>query len=81
MVSSAHARKRLLVFADNHHVTAAELTTGEVLSVHQIEPQKTYWRNQSKQRLTAPAVGVAPHAPALMTSCRRLGWRAVARDR
>jgi transposase InsO family protein len=44
-----HARKRVLAFADDHRVTVAELTTGEVLSVHEIEPDKTYWRNQNKE--------------------------------
>lgn len=44
-----HARKRVLAFADDHQVTVADLTTGEVLSVHQIEPDKTYWRNQNKE--------------------------------
>ena len=44
-----HARKRVLAFADDHQVTVADLTTGEVLSRHQIEPTKTYWRNQNKE--------------------------------
>jgi transposase InsO family protein len=44
-----HARKRVLAFTDDHHVTVAELTTGEVLSTHHIDPSKTYWRNQNKQ--------------------------------
>jgi transposase InsO family protein len=47
-VGTAHARKRVLAFADDHHVTVADLTTGEVLSTHQINPDKTYWRNQAK---------------------------------
>jgi transposase InsO family protein len=44
-----HARKRVLAFADDHQVTVAELTTGEVLSTHLIEPNKAYWRNQNKK--------------------------------
>jgi transposase InsO family protein len=48
-IGAAHARKRVLAFADDHHVTVADLTTGEVLSVHLIEPDKTYWRNQNKE--------------------------------
>ena len=48
-IGRAHARKRVLAFADDHHVTVAELATGEVLSVHLIEPTKTYWRNQNKE--------------------------------
>jgi transposase InsO family protein len=48
-VGTAHAHKRVLAFADEHHITVADLTTGEVLSHHQIEPNKTYWRNQNTE--------------------------------
>jgi transposase InsO family protein len=48
-IGTAHARKRVLAFADDHHITVAELATGEVLSRHLIEPHKTYWRNQRKE--------------------------------
>jgi transposase InsO family protein len=48
-IGTAHARKRVLAFADDHHVTVADLTTGEVLSTHLIQPHKTYWRNQDKE--------------------------------
>ena len=45
----ANAGKRVLAFADDRRVTVAELATGEVLSVHLIEPDKAYWRNQNKE--------------------------------
>jgi transposase InsO family protein len=48
-IGAAHARKRVLAIADDHHVTVTDLTTGEVLSTHHIQPDKTYWRNQNKQ--------------------------------
>ena len=48
-IGTKHARKRVLAFADDHHITVADLTTGEVLSTHQIEPHKTYWRNQMRE--------------------------------
>ena len=48
-VGTTHARKRVLAFADDHQVTVAELHTGEVLSRHQIEPNKTYWRNEMRE--------------------------------
>lgn len=48
-VGAAHARKRVLALADDHQVLITDLTTGEVLSVHLIEPNKTYWRNQNKE--------------------------------
>jgi transposase InsO family protein len=48
-VGTAHARKRVLALADDHRITVTELATGEVLSTHLIEPEKTYWRNQQKE--------------------------------
>jgi hypothetical protein len=45
----ANARKRVLALADDHQVLITDLTTGEVLSTHHIEPENTYWRNQNKQ--------------------------------
>jgi hypothetical protein len=48
-IGTAHARKRVLALADEHHITVIELATGEVLSMHLIEPDKTYWRNQNKK--------------------------------
>jgi transposase InsO family protein len=48
-VGYAHARQRVLAFADEHHITVADLATGEVLSVHQIDPTRTYWRNQQRE--------------------------------
>lgn len=50
----ANADKRVLAFADDTHVTVAELTTGEVLSIHLIEPDRSYWRNQNKQPRRQP---------------------------
>ena len=40
-IGRAHARKRVLAFADDHQVTVAELATGEVLSVHLRRPTVT----------------------------------------
>lgn len=48
-IGAAHARKRVLALADDHHVTVTDLETGEVLSVHLIQPDKSYWRNQNKE--------------------------------
>lgn len=48
-IGPAHARKRVLAFADNHQITVADLATGEVLSRHLIDPNKTYWRNQNRE--------------------------------
>jgi transposase InsO family protein len=48
-IGTIHARKRVLALADEHHITVIELETGELLSTHLIEPDKTYWRNQNKK--------------------------------
>jgi transposase InsO family protein len=48
-VGIEHARKRVLAFADDHRITVADLTTGEVLSRHLIEPNKTYSRDQKRE--------------------------------
>jgi transposase InsO family protein len=48
-IGATHARKRVLAFADDHHVSVADLTTGEVLSRHTIDPNKSYWRNQMQE--------------------------------
>jgi hypothetical protein len=46
---TVHARKRVLALADDHHITVIDLPTGEVPFTHKIQPDKTYWRNQSNQ--------------------------------
>jgi hypothetical protein len=51
----ANARKRVLALADDHQVLITDLTTGEVLCTHLIEPEKTYWRKKN-----SPAAGRAP---------------------
>ena len=43
-VGASHARTRVLALADDHQITVTDLTTGEVLSTHLIQPEKTYWR-------------------------------------
>jgi hypothetical protein len=48
-VGILHARTRVLAFADDHQITVADLATGEVLSVHLIDPDRSYWRNQLRE--------------------------------
>jgi hypothetical protein len=48
-VGYTHTGKRVLALADDREVTVIELHTGEVLSTHLIQPEKTYWRNQQKE--------------------------------
>ena len=47
-IGAAHARRRVLAIADENLVTIIALDTGEVLSTHHIEPDKSYWRNQQR---------------------------------
>lgn len=44
----SNARKRVLAITDDTTVTVIELHTGEILSTHLIEPNKSYWRNQNR---------------------------------
>ena len=43
-----YARTRVLAIADDTQVTVIALDTGEILSTHQIQPAKSYWRNTQK---------------------------------
>lgn len=47
-IGATHAGKRVLALADDTTVTVIHLDTGEILSTHLIEPNKTYWRNQQR---------------------------------
>jgi hypothetical protein len=44
-VREENARKRVLMLIDDTTVTVTELTTGEVLSQHLIDPDRNYWPN------------------------------------
>ena len=46
---ATNAHKRVLALADDHQLHITDLTTGEILSTHLIEPDKAYWRNQNKE--------------------------------
>ena len=46
---ATHAGKRVLALAEEHQVLITDLSTGEVLGRHHIEPHRTYWRNQNKE--------------------------------
>ena len=48
-VGRDHVGRRVLALADETSVTVIELATGEVLSTHQIDPGRTYWRNQERE--------------------------------
>jgi hypothetical protein len=54
-IGTEHARKPVLAFADDHQATVADLATGEVLSVHHIDPNRSYWPNQNKEPARWPS--------------------------
>jgi transposase InsO family protein len=56
-VGYTHAGTRILAIADDTTVTVIQLETGEILSTHDIDPAKHYWRN------TQRAPGRWPGAP------------------
>jgi transposase InsO family protein len=47
-VGASNAHRRVLAITDHTTVTVIDLTTGEVLSTHTIDPDRNYWRNQQK---------------------------------
>jgi len=48
-VGAANAHRRVLAIADQTTVSVIDLTTGEILSTHTIDPDRSYWRNQQKR--------------------------------
>ena len=47
-IGAKHRSKRILAITDDTEITVIELTTGEVLSTHIIDPDRSYWRNQQR---------------------------------
>lgn len=47
-VGYRHRGAQILAIADESTITVIGLTTGEILSTHTIEPDKTYWRNTQR---------------------------------
>jgi hypothetical protein len=43
-----YAHRPKLAIADEATVTVIDLETGEILSAHNIDPAKTYWRNTQR---------------------------------
>jgi transposase InsO family protein len=48
-IGTAHARKRVIALADEKVVSVVDPTTGEVLSTHDIDPVRSYWRNRDRE--------------------------------
>ena len=47
-IGYAHQGQRVLAIADHTTVTVIDLKTGEILSTHDIDPAKSYWRNTQR---------------------------------
>ena len=47
-IGSACRGQEILAITDTTSVTVIELRTGEVLSVHDIDPTRAYWRNKQR---------------------------------
>jgi len=56
-IGAAHARKRVMALADAKVVSVVELATGEVLSTHDIDPGRSYWRNREREPGRWPGSG------------------------
>ncbi len=47
-IGHANQGRRILAIADENTVTVIDLKTGEILSTHDIDPAKHYWRNTQR---------------------------------
>ncbi len=47
-VGAIHKKKRVILLIDDHDVTVVHLDTGELLATNQIDPERSYWRNQNR---------------------------------
>ena len=76
-IGAAHRGREILAVTDTSSVTVIELRTREVLSAHDIDPARDYWR--SKQRSPGRAAWAArcPQARALRMMLR--AWPSVRR--
>lgn len=47
-IGAGRRGKRILAIADDTTITVIELHTGEILSTHNIDPNRSYWRNTQR---------------------------------
>jgi hypothetical protein len=57
-IGITRAGSEILAATDPASVTAGELRTGEVLSVHDIDPARAYWRDKQKSPGRWPGLSV-----------------------
>jgi hypothetical protein len=58
-IDTRHRGTQILAIADNHTITVIALATSEILSTHQIEPEKSYWRSTQRSPGRWPGLHVA----------------------
>jgi len=46
---TTHQGTRVLAITDETTVTVINLATGQILSTHDIDPTRTYWRNTQRE--------------------------------
>jgi transposase len=68
-IGGAHARRRILAIVDEREVSVDALDTGEVLSTHRIEPDRSRWRDQRRDpgRWQRPRATDANAGPSMVT--------------
>jgi transposase InsO family protein len=47
-IGTAHRGKEVLAITDTASITVIELRTGQILSTHDIDPARAYWRNKQR---------------------------------
>ena len=48
-IGAHHRGKRVIALIDETTVTIVHLDTSEILSTHDIDPDRTYWRNTQRE--------------------------------
>jgi transposase InsO family protein len=48
-VGREHARKPVLILTDEAQATVTDQTTGEILGIYDIDPNRNYWANKTKE--------------------------------
>ena len=48
-VGNTHARKAVLILTDEAQATVTDQTTGEILGIYDIDPNRNYWANKTKE--------------------------------
>ncbi|HET6190622.1 MAG TPA: integrase core domain-containing protein [Trebonia sp.] len=69
-IGIAHTGKEILAITDTATATIIELRTGEVLSVHDIDPARAYWRDKQRSPGRWPGLSLSPKTRLRCHTCR-----------